>query len=55
MALAMIDEAERRGELRAGMTVVEYTGGSTEARAVEEAAAAGARRTVTLRRLSAEP
>ena len=29
MALAMIDEAERRGELRPGMTVVEYTGGST--------------------------
>lgn len=29
MALAMIEEAERRGELRAGMTVVEYTGGST--------------------------
>ncbi|HUF32902.1 MAG TPA: cysteine synthase family protein [Acidimicrobiales bacterium] len=29
MALAMIEEAERRGDLRAGMTVVEYTGGST--------------------------
>lgn len=29
MALAMIEEAEKRGELRAGMTVVEYTGGST--------------------------
>ena len=29
MALAMITEAERRGELRPGMTVVEYTGGST--------------------------
>ncbi|HTV98489.1 MAG TPA: cysteine synthase family protein [Steroidobacteraceae bacterium] len=29
MALAMIEEAERRGELRPGMTVVEYTGGST--------------------------
>lgn len=29
MALAMIDEAERRGDLVAGMTVVEYTGGST--------------------------
>ena len=29
MALAMIDEAERRGDLRAGMTVVEYTAGST--------------------------
>jgi len=29
MALAMIDEAERRGALRPGMTVVEYTGGST--------------------------
>jgi cysteine synthase A len=29
MALAMVEEAERRGDLRAGMTVVEYTGGST--------------------------
>jgi cysteine synthase len=29
MALAMIEEAEERGELRPGMTVVEYTGGST--------------------------
>ena len=29
MALAMIEEAERRGALRPGMTVVEYTGGST--------------------------
>ena len=29
MALAMIEEAETRGELRPGMTVVEYTGGST--------------------------
>jgi len=29
MALAMIEEAEARGQLRAGMTVVEYTGGST--------------------------
>lgn len=29
MALAMIDGAERRGLLRAGMRVVEYTGGST--------------------------
>lgn len=29
MALAMISEAERRGDLRPGMTVVEYTGGST--------------------------
>lgn len=29
MALAMIEEAERRGELQPGMTVVEYTGGST--------------------------
>lgn len=29
MALAMIEEAERRGALRAGMTVVEYTAGST--------------------------
>lgn len=29
MALAMITEAERRGDLTTGMTVVEYTGGST--------------------------
>lgn len=29
MALAMIEEAEKRGELKQGMTVVEYTGGST--------------------------
>ncbi|CAN5702022.1 cysteine synthase A [soil metagenome] len=29
MALAMVTEAERRGDLVAGMTVVEYTGGST--------------------------
>jgi cysteine synthase A len=29
MALAMIEGAERRGELRPGQTVVEYTGGST--------------------------
>ncbi|MFT5223252.1 MAG: cysteine synthase [Glaciecola sp.] len=29
MALAMIENAERRGELKPGMTVVEYTGGST--------------------------
>lgn len=29
MALSMIEDAERRGDLRAGMTVVEYTGGST--------------------------
>lgn len=29
MALAMIEEPERRGELRPGMTIVEYTGGST--------------------------
>ncbi len=29
MALAMIEEAEARGELRPGMTIVEYTGGST--------------------------
>jgi cysteine synthase A len=29
MALAMIEEAERRGDLGPGMTVVEYTGGST--------------------------
>lgn len=29
MALAMIEEAERRGDLEPGMSVVEYTGGST--------------------------
>ena len=29
MALAMIEGAERRGDLRPGQTVVEYTGGST--------------------------
>jgi cysteine synthase A len=29
MALAMIEEAENRGDLQTGMTVVEYTGGST--------------------------
>jgi cysteine synthase A len=29
MTLAMIDDAERRGVLEPGMTVVEYTGGST--------------------------
>ena len=29
MALAMIEGAERRGALRPGMRVVEYTGGST--------------------------
>ncbi len=29
MALSMIEEAERRGDLHPGMTVVEYTGGST--------------------------
>jgi len=29
MALAMIEEAEKRAELQPGMTVVEYTGGST--------------------------
>lgn len=29
MALVMIEQAERRGDLKPGMTVVEYTGGST--------------------------
>jgi cysteine synthase A len=29
MALAMVEEAEKRGDLRPGMAVVEYTGGST--------------------------
>jgi cysteine synthase A len=29
MALAMIEEAEKRSDLKPGMTVVEYTGGST--------------------------
>ena len=31
MALAMIEEAEKRGDLKKGMTVVEYSGGSTGA------------------------
>lgn len=29
MALSMVEEAEKRGDLKPGMTVVEYTGGST--------------------------
>src|SRR2546421_12425306 len=29
MALSMVECAERRGDLKPGMTVVEYTGGST--------------------------
>ena len=29
MALSMVERAERRGDLKPGMTVVEYTGGST--------------------------
>ncbi len=29
MALAMVERAEQRGALKPGMTVVEYTGGST--------------------------
>lgn len=29
MALSMVERAERRGALKPGMTVVEYTGGST--------------------------
>ncbi len=29
MALSMIEEAEKRGELKSGMSVVEYSGGST--------------------------
>jgi cysteine synthase A len=29
MALAMVEDAEKRGDLKPGMTVVEYTGGST--------------------------
>ena len=29
MALSMIEEAEKKGTLQPGMTVVEYTGGST--------------------------
>jgi cysteine synthase A len=29
MALSMVERAERRGDLKSGMTVVEYTGGST--------------------------
>lgn len=31
MALSLIEQAEKRGDLRPGMTVVEYTGGSTGA------------------------
>src|SRR6185436_14318469 len=29
MALSMVERAEQRGDLKRGMTVVEYTGGST--------------------------
>lgn len=29
MALAMVEEAEKRGDLKPGMTVIEYSGGST--------------------------
>jgi len=32
MALSMIENAERRGQLIPGVTIVEYTGGRTEAR-----------------------
>jgi len=43
MALAMIEEAEARGELRPNMTVVEYTGGSTGSSLVFVCAAKGYR------------
>ena len=43
MALAMIEEAELRGDLRPGMTVVEYTGGSTESSLAFVCAAKGYR------------
>ncbi len=29
MALAMIEEAEKRGDIKPGTTIVEYTGGKT--------------------------
>lgn len=46
MALAIIEEAERRGDLKPGMTVVEYTGGSTGSSLAFVCAAKGYRFTV---------
>jgi cysteine synthase len=46
MALAMVTEAERRGDLRPGMRVVEYTGGSTGSSLAYVCAAKGYRLTV---------
>src|SRR5512132_1089457 len=43
MALAMIEGAERRGTLRPGMRVVEYTGGSTGSSLAMVSAARGYR------------
>jgi cysteine synthase A len=55
MALAMITEAERRGDLTPGMTVVEYTGGSTGSSLAYVCAAKGYRfRVVSSDAFSAE-
>lgn len=55
MALAMIEGAERRGDLRPGMTVVEYTGGSTGSSLAYVCAAKGYRfRVVSSDAFSAE-
>src|SRR3954464_4362970 len=55
MALAVISRAEADGRLRAGDTVVEYTGGSTGASLALVCAAKGYRlRIVTSRAFSAE-
>lgn len=55
MALAMIEAAERRGDLRQGMTVVEYTGGSTGSSLAYVCAAKGYRfRVVSSDAFSAE-
>jgi cysteine synthase A len=55
MALAMIEGAERHGDLRPGMTVVEYTGGSTGSSLAYVCAAKGYRfRVVSSDAFSAE-
>ena len=55
MALAMIEEAERRGDLRPGMTVLEYTAGSTGSSLAYVCAAKGYRfRVVTSDAFAAE-
>lgn len=55
MALAMVEEAERRGDLVPGMTVVEYTGGSTGSSLAYVCAAKGYRfRVVSSDAFSAE-